>query len=311
MSGLHIFYLAMIFLAVASGVLGLSAVLFRPRVAPERLKGEERVEPGSGETAWQARVVKLAEPIAKLVVPEGNPEDYSRLRLRFLNAGFRHRSAMAVFYAAKVFLSVLMPVLLVLYVGIADVSMDANLLVVAVLAAATGGFILPSFFLDYLIRRRQRLLFEAFPDATDLLVVCMEAGLGLDAAINRAADEIRVRSPELADELYLVTLELRVGATREQALRNLSLRTGLEDVASLVTMLVQADRFGTNIADALRVHADSLRVHRHMLAEESAAKVAVKLVFPVVLCIFPALMLVLGGPPFLAIYRNFLPVLNG
>lgn len=308
MSGLHIFYLAMIFVAVASGVLGISAFLFRPRVAPERLKGGDRLEPRS-EPAWQAKMVKLAEPVAKLIVTDGKPEEYSRLRLRFLNAGFRQRSAMPIYYAAKVFLAVLMPVLLVISMGMAKIQLNANILVLATLGAATLGFILPSFILDHRIRNRQRLLFEAFPDATDLLVVCMEAGLGLDAAISRAAEEIRVRSQDLADELHLVTLELRVGATREQALRNLSLRTGLEDVASLVTMLVQADRFGTNIADALRVHADSLRTHRHMLAEEAAAKVAVKLVFPVIVCIFPALMLVLGGPPFISIYRNLIPVL--
>jgi len=309
MSSLHTFYLAMIFVAVTSGVLGVAFFLFRPRVASERLKGEERIEPGLAEAAWQAKLVKLAEPIAKLAAPEGNPEEYSRLRLRFLNAGFRQRSATPVYFAAKVVMALLLPLLLVMYLGVADVSLDANLLLIAFLVVAAAGFILPSFILDHAIRRRQRLLFEAFPDATDLLVVCMEAGLGLDAAISRTAEEMRTRSPDLADEMHLVTLELRVGATREQALRNLALRTGLEEVGSLVTMLIQADRFGTNIADALRVHADSLRTHRHMLAEEAAAKVSVKLVLPVVLCIFPALMLVLGGPPFIAIYRNFLPAL--
>lgn len=316
MSSLHMLYLAMIFVAVASGVMGMAIFLFRPRVAPERLKGNARVEPGQGEPepepepAWQATLVKLAEPIAKLAAPEGNPEAYSRLRLRLLNAGFRQRSAIPVYFAAKVVMVLLLPLLSLTCLGIAKIHLDTNLLLMVVLVGATEGLILPSFILDHIVRRRQRRLFEAFPDATDLLVVCMEAGLGLDAAIARAAEEMRTRSTDLADELHLVTLELRVGAAREEALRNLSLRTGLEEVGSLVTMLIQADRFGTNIADALRVHADSLRTHRHMLAEEVAAKVAVKLVIPVIVCIFPALILVLGGPAFLSISRNLLPALS-
>lgn len=311
MSKLDMLYLAMIFIAVASGVLGAANYFFRPRVAPQRLKGESPEQPAEAEPAWQATVVKLAEPVAKLMAPEGNAEEYSRLRLRFLNAGFRQRSAIPVFFAAKVVLALALPLLAAIGLEVVDLEVDGTLLLITLLAAAALGLILPSFILDHLVRRRQRLLFDAFPDVTDLLVVCMEAGLGLDAAIARTAEEMRVCTPALAEELHLVMLELRVGASREQALRNLALRTGLEDIGSLVGMLVQSDRFGTNVADALRVHADSLRIHRHTLAEEAAAKVAVKLVFPVVLCIFPALMLVLGGPPFIAIYRNFLPLLGG
>jgi tight adherence protein C len=146
-------------------------------------------------------------------------------------------------------------------------------------------------------------VFENLPDAIDLMMVCIEAGLGLDAAIARVAQEMRLKSDLLADELHLVGLELRAGSTRERALRNLALRTGVEEVDGLVTMLVQADRFGTSIADSLRVHADMLRTRRRQRAEEAAAKIAVKLLFPLIFCIFPSLMLVLLGPAFIAIYR--------
>lgn len=310
MANLQIFYLVLIFLAVTSGVFGLASFFLRPKVAPQRLQGggADPAQPAGGQ--WQAKVVKLAEPVARLMLPDDGVE-YSRLRTRLMNAGYRSRAAIPVYFGAKVALTFLLPLLLVSYMTLFGNDVGPDVLMVWVLLVAGIGFFLPNLLLWQGIRTRQRELFEAFPDAIDLLVVCMEAGLGLDAAINRASEEMRVRSKELADELYLVTLELRVGATREQALRNMAMRTGLDDAASLATMLIQADRFGTNVADALRVHAETQRVHRHMLAEEAAAKVPVKLVFPVVLCIFPALMLVLGGPPFISIYRNLFPALGG
>lgn len=307
MNNLQFLYLVLIFLAVASGVFGLVSMMFRPRLAAERLRGGGA--PGQGMPEWQAKVVKLAEPLAKLIQP-GEGIEYSRLRSKLVHAGYRRWMAMPLFFSAKVVLALLLPLLLVTYIGLAGLEWSADTALTWVFIAAGIGFFLPNLYLKHAIRRRQRHLFETFPDAIDLLVVCMEAGLGLDAAIARSSEEMRVRSPDLADELYLVILELRVGASREQALRNLAVRTGLDDVSALTNMLIHADRFGTNIADALRVHADSLRTHRHMLAEEAAAKVAVKLVFPVVLCIFPALMIVLGGPPFLSIFRNLFPAIS-
>lgn len=310
MTNLQILYLALIFVAVASGVLGVANMLFRPRVAQQRLKSDAAsVSSSDAEPTWQATVVRLAEPLSRLALPEDGLE-YSRFRTRFMNAGWRGRPAMVIYLAGKVVLAFLLPLLAVAYVGASGSKMAANVLMLLVLFSAGVGFLLPNLILHLRIASRQRALFEAFPDAIDLLVVCVEAGLGLDAAIARASQEMRVRSPEVADELHLVTLELRVGATRQQALRNLTLRTGLDDVSALVTMLLQADRFGTNIADSLRVHADSLRSHRYLMAEEAAAKVPVKLVFPLVLCIFPSLMLVLAGPPFISIFRNLFPILS-
>ena len=173
------------------------------------------------------------------------------------------------------------------------------------------GYYLPNVVLARKIALRQRELFESFPDAIDLMTVCIEAGLGLDAAMVRVGEEMRLRSNTLADELHLVSLELRAGRTREQALRNLGLRTGVEEIEALASMLIQADRFGTSIAASLRVHSDTLRTTRRLRAEEAAAKIALKLLFPLIFCIFPSLMLVLLGPAFINIYRVLLPSLAG
>ncbi len=158
---------------------------------------------------------------------------------------------------------------------------------------------------------RQREIFETFPDALDLIIVCIEAGLGLDAALIKVAEELRHKSQVLSEELRLVTLELRAGGAKEDALRNLAIRTGVEDVHTLVTTLIQAERFGTSIADSLRVHADMLRTKRRQRAEEKAAKIALKLLFPLIFCIFPSMLVVLLGPGFIRVSRALMPVLTG
>jgi len=158
---------------------------------------------------------------------------------------------------------------------------------------------------------RQREIFEAFPDALDLMTVCVEAGLGTEAAMLRVADDLQLKSPVLADELHLVNLELRAGADRERALRNLAIRTGVEEVDGFVAMISQAERFGTSIAASLRVHAEMLRTRRRQRAEEAAAKIALKLLFPLIFCIFPSLMVVLMGPAMIQIYRVLLPTMAG
>jgi tight adherence protein C len=144
-----------------------------------------------------------------------------------------------------------------------------------------------------------------------MMTVCMEAGLGTEAALTKVAEEIVHKSPILSDELRLVNLELRAGAPRDRALRNLAIRTGVEEVDGFVSMIIQAERFGTSIAQALRVHADMLRTRRRQRAEEAAAKIALKLLFPLIFCIFPSLMLVLMGPAMIQIYRVLLPTMAG
>lgn len=309
MNDMDLVYLVLIFLAATSGAYGLVAFLIPSRVATERLgDGKTGALTTATRQRWLTALARFASPLAQRLAPE-HGDEYSRLRRRFLNAGLRNRAAVPAYYGVKVVLALLLPLAAFSYLSARAAPLPPNAVLIILLATAGMGFLIPSFLLDRLVSHHQRRLLEAFPDAIDLLVICVEAGLGLDAALQRVAEEIRVSSPRLAEELHLVTLELRVGSTREDALRNLALRTGLDDVNSLATMLIQSDRFGTNVADALRLHADTLRAQRQMRAEEAAAKVPVKLVLPVVLCIFPALLLVLGGPPFISIYRNLLPML--
>jgi tight adherence protein C len=177
------------------------------------------------------------------------------------------------------------------------------------LGSAAIGYHLPNLILRIKIAERQRELLESFPDALDLLIICVEAGLGLDQAIARVAAEIDIKSKVLAQELQMVLLELRSGYSKETALRHMALRIGIEEVDLLVAMMVQADRFGTSMGDSLRVHANNLRTKRRQRAEEAAAKIAVKLLMPLIFMIFPTLMLVLVGPAMIQIYRVLMPSL--
>ena len=188
---------------------------------------------------------------------------------------------------------------------------NPRLLPISLLAAAIAGFYLPDLILRRRIARRKEEIFESFPDALDLITVCVEAGLALDAALLKVVEELRVSGTALCDELELLVLELRAGLSRDKALRNLALRTGVEDVDMLASMLIQADRFGTSIAESLRVQADTLRTRRRQRAEERAAKIAVKLLFPLIFFIFPSLMVVLLGSPALQFYRSLMPFMMG
>ena len=167
------------------------------------------------------------------------------------------------------------------------------------------GWIGPTFYVRSKLKARQKEMQKAMPDMLDMLVVCVEAGLGLNQALVRVSDEIDHVSPVMSEQLALVNLEMRAGTARDEALKNLAERTGLPDIKSLVGMLIQTDRFGTSVADALRVHSDTMRTKRRQRAEEAAAKTTIKLVFPLVLFIFPAMFVVMLGPSVIAIYRMF------
>jgi tight adherence protein C len=257
---------------------------------------------------WTETIVKVSGPLAKLSTPEGDWEN-SPLRLRFLHAGIRNPDARLVYFAAKTLLPLLLAGLT--YTALRGMSQDGGLtLLFYILAAALVGCYLPNLVIWLSIRSRQREIFESFPDAADLMLVCVEAGLGLDAGLTRVADEIRRKSVALAEELHLTNLEIRAGGTREKALRNLALRTGVEEIATFATMLTQADKFGTSIGDSLRVFSDDLRHKRQIRAEESAAKVPTKMLFPLVVCIFPAIIMVILGPAIITIVRTVLPMLS-
>lgn len=305
-------YLGFVFLVVAGvGYFILSQLA--PNRVKDRLGRMIRHETSSEQVSaphWVEKFIEIAAPLAKLSVPEEGWEK-STLRTRFMNAGYREGSIVTFYFIAKTLLAALFAGAFFFYMGISGQRLaTANYLMYMLFAAALG-YYLPNVILARRIEYRQREIFETFPDATDLMLVCVEAGLGLDAALIKVGQEIRLKSPVLADELQLVSLELRAGSSKERALRNLALRTGVEYVDSLVAMLIQADRFGTSIGDSLRVYADELRTKRRLLAEEMAAKIPLKLLFPLIFFIFPSLLLVLLGPAFIQIYRILLPTLGG
>ncbi|MCB1908238.1 MAG: type II secretion system F family protein [Rhodocyclaceae bacterium] len=306
-------FLAIVFLVV-SGVPLLLFLFLRRSAAQQRLEqlvaapGIQRDAAGAAN-GWVETVARAASPLAKLSLPDDGWEE-SELRLRFIQAGLRNPGAPVIFFAIKTVAAFGLPALMWLVRVVSGSDMPLNKFMILVALISGIGFFLPNVILNRLRSSRQRELFESFPDALDLLTICVEAGLSLEAALNRVAREISLKSRQLAEELQLVCLEFRAGAGKERALRNLSMRTGVEDIDTLVAMLVQSEKFGTSIGESLRIHSEMLRVKRQQRAEESAAKVAVKLIFPLVLCIFPAIMIVVAGPALIRIVK-ILPTLLG
>jgi tight adherence protein C len=232
-----------------------------------------------------------------------SPSEMGKLQQRLVTAGYRKSEALAIFLGIRFGLAIVAFALVA-----TPVFFRPNLTMA--LAACGLGYLLPGMVLGRLARRRQRRIRLGLPDALDLLVVSVEAGLGLDQAIQRVADELGFAHPDLCDELRLINLELRAGKNRVDALRNLADRTGVDDVTSLVSMLVQTDKFGTSVAQSLRVHSEVLRTKRRQRAEEAAAKTGVKMVFPLVFCIFPAIWVVTIGPAVIKFVQVLLPIVN-
>jgi len=238
------------------------------------------------------------------LLPAASGNQRTRAQLMMMRAGFRSQDAMQVVRGVKLLLPIVL-VSLVLITGIYHYSP-----IFIVLGALGVGFILPEFWLNLRIKARQGRLRMALPDGLDLLVICVEVGLGLDQALLRVAQELKIVHPELSEELTLVNLEMRVGKTRIEALRELGRRTGLDDLKTLVAMLIQTERFGTSVAQSLRVHSDELRTKRRQRAEELSAKTTVKMVGPLVFFIFPALLVVILGPAVITMMRQLLPALK-
>jgi len=217
-----------------------------------------------------------------------------------VRAGYRRPESVMAMQGVKV----LMPLGLLALVYFTGLYKQSPIFILSF--AAVGGYMLPEFWLTARVRRRQQLLRLSLADCLDLLVVCVEAGLALDQSFLRVTQELRIVHPALCEELDLVNAEIRIGRTRVEALRELATRTGVEDIKALVAMLVQTERFGTSIAQSLRVHSDELRTKRRQRAEELAAKATVKMIPPLVFFIFPALFVVILGPAIISIYRHFL-----
>jgi tight adherence protein C len=255
----------------------------------------------------QDRFSGLKETMSSLgnVLEPHSDMEKSSLKIKLANAGFRSESASAIYQGLRVasLLIFLAPAVLIL--GLKNGFTFKTMQYVLVLGGL--GFYLPSIVLWYLRSKRQQEIFLTLPDALDLMVVCVESGLGLDAAMRRVTDEMKGHAKTISEEFALANLQLQMGRPRREVLHDLGVRTGVDDVRSLAAILIQADRFGSSIAQALRVQSDSMRTRRRQLAEEKAAKTAVQLIFPLVLFIFPGIFVVLVGPAAINIANNLLP----
>lgn len=263
------------------------------------------VAPAKEDTFANKQKERVRSSLANLgkIVP-GDAKQTPRSQLMMVRAGYRNPEAIMTIRGLKLLLPVAF-VAAVFFTGLYIVNPFF-----IVLLAAVMGYLLPEMWLLWRVSSRQKKLRRALPDGLDLLVICVEAGLGLDQAFMKVAEELAIAHPELSDELHLVNLEMRIGKTRLDALRELARRTGLEDIKSLVAMLIQTDRFGTSVAQSLRVYSDELRVKRRQRAEEMSAKTSVKMVPPLVFFIFPALMVVILGPAVITLIRQMMPALS-
>jgi len=282
----------------------------RHRAVLEKVKSETAFDfrlhdtgarPGKGE-----RLMALFGKIGSRYSGEKTPK-YSILRLQFLQAGIRNRMAIPAFWGVKIALMAALPLVFFTLKVASIIGVRGNVAVLAICCAlALAGSYIPDVWLRFRISGRKKRISRSLPDALDMLVVCVEAGLGLDAAIHRVADEIRLTCPDLSDELRFYTLEMRAGTARQEALDNLSRRTDLDEIQSLASLLMQTDRFGTSLSQGLRVYSDSFRSKRFMLAEERAATLPTKLMIPLLLFIFPALFVVIALPAAMRIYNAFI-----
>ena len=287
-------------LLIAAGAMALAPgrdALIARRLG-EVLTGERATAPAA-DPGYSRAVIDTLKKLGR-AAPQ-SPTEMGKLQRKLTTAGYRSHEAVAVFFGIRLGCALIGFALLA-----SPVLIRPNLTLA--LAACGLGYLLPSMALGRLAKRRQHRIRLGLPDALDLLVVSVEAGLGLDQAIQRVGEEIAFAHADLSDELRLINLELRAGKGRVDALRNLAERTGVDDIASLVAMLVQTDKFGTSVAQSLRVHSETVRTKRRQRAEEAAAKTGVKMVFPLVFCIFPAIWVVTIGPAAIKFVQVLVPM---
>ncbi len=300
----EIIFLLLIFIAVFSVISLVASKVgsdpLRKRIGTY-VEGTQQSDVGS---EFLGTLVKVVDPIGKLSLPTEGWEK-SPLHLKFMNAGWRGADAPKIFFSIKTILTISFTLLAYYFM---DKSIQAdkptNTLLILLVSSAAG-YYLPNFVLSRKISKRKEEITHSLPDATDLLVVCMEAGLSFDQALSKVAAEIKTKSNILSEELELVLLEVRSGFTREHALKNLALRTGVEELDTLATMINQSEKFGTSIGDALRVHSDTARSVRMSKAQELAAKIALKLLFPLIFCLLPVFFIVMMTPSIMQLKMAF------
>lgn len=305
----------LIFLAVSLLVGGLIFLLHRRNLITERMakllpsKQDTKLKNPKlfDEESQSGLTAKIINPLHKVIAPSGFSAQH-KIRLRLIQAGLRSRQAYATYLGIKVMLAVACPMLYLAFS--AYYAMTTTAVSIAGLLAVAGFFV-PNLVLLQLTQKRQLIMGRSLPDALDLMVVCVEAGLGLDMTFKRVGDELRSLNQDLSDEFYLTNLEVRAGKSRAESFKNMAERTGMPDVHNLMNILAQTSRLGTSVANALRIHADAMRIKRRQIAEERAAKSGVKLVFPLILFIFPALLIVLAGPAAIRVMTQLFPHIGG
>jgi len=295
-----------IFIIFAAGLSFAGVKLYvKPKEAMERVAGAEL---DSNDTPVHPSLIfhDLVKRLGTLV--PASPKDVTVMQRRLIRAGYRNPNALKILYGAKAVFGVLVPSMVGLV--LLNSTMDPGNKAAAILAAVAIGFFGPNEFIRMAAKRRQKQIHRGLANALDLLVVCVESGLGLDQAIMQVAKELEQAHPEITEELAIVNFELKAGKRRAEALRNLADRTTVDDLKKLVAVLIQADRFGTGVSQSLRAHSDYMRVQARQIAEEKAAKLGVKLVFPIFFCILPSLFVVTVGPVVMKIMRELLPMMN-
>ena len=291
------FLFASLLVAAAAMALAPGDAAIERRLS-EVLTGERVAQPAD-DPGYNRVVIDTLKKLGR-VAPQ-SPSEMGKLQRKLTMAGYRSHEAVAVFFGIRLGCALAVFALLA-----SSILVRPNLLFA--ISGCALGYLLPTMALGRLAKRRQHRIRLGLADALDLLVVSVEAGLGLDQALQRVGEEIAFAHPDLSDELRLINLELRAGKARSDALRNLGERTGVDDIISLVAMLVQTDKFGTSVAQSLRVHSETVRTKRRQRAEEAAAKTGVKMVFPLVFCIFPAIFIVTIGPAAIKFVQVIVPM---
>ena len=296
--------LVFVVLAMAFAGIGMR-VYVRPKEAMERVAGG--AQPGEHMPAHPS--LAIHDLIKRLgnMIPQ-SPKDVTIMQRRMIRAGIRNPNALKLLYGSKVALAIVLPLLTA--ASVVGASWDSGNKFMTILAAGAIGFFGPNEYVRRASNKRQKEIARGLPNALDLLVVCVESGLGLDQAILQVSKELEHAHPEISEEFGFVNLELKAGKRRVEALRNLAERTGVDDLKKLVAVLIQADRFGTGVSQSLRAHADFMRIQARQVAEEKAAKLGVKLIFPIFFCILPSLFVVTVGPVAMKIIRELIPMMN-
>src|SRR4051794_19793075 len=293
-----------VFLTVVAAVFAFGAAVVTPSsVLGARLRalGSQQHQAPENKPAFRERIQQALDPLSKAIPL--SPADVSRTRRWLIQAGFRDAIDVNYYFGARLLMATVFFLGVALFLGF-----DNPALLIGITAL---GFLLPRFILKRMIRDRQNRIRLGLPDALDLTVICVEAGLALDQALMRVGQDLHHAHPDLSDEFHLVNLEMRAGKPRAEALRNLVERTAVDDIRSLVGTLIQTDRFGTSVAQALRVHSDSLRTERRQRAEEQAAKTTIKMVPPLVIFVLPSIIFVTIGPAVIELVRQLGPVAGG